>query len=318
MQLGQAVGDVRRSEWPRRGDPFDQLAGRLRAMNSQGAEHRTWTQAVPRGYGLGIVGVAVFAMGGVGDLLWHQVFGIETGIATLLSPIHLLLFTGIALILLAPFRAAWSSPEPPSAGLLGVLPALLSITLLTALVAFFFGYRSLFSIDLAFSAAEPVRSSQDQAPGLVGPVDAWAQDIQIKGIMAALVTSLIVVAPVLLMLRRWRLPFGAATILFLVVATIIVAVDGEAWENLLAAAAAGVAADTAIARLRPSPDRVGAFRAVGSFIPMAVIGFTFLAAVWRFRLGWPAELWTGTIFFGGLAGYALAFLMQPTPVPRQN
>ena len=283
------------------------------------AEHRTWTQAVPRGYGLGVVGVAVFAVGGVGDLLWHQVFGIETGIAALLSPTHLLLFTGIALILLAPFRAAWSSPEPPSAGLLGVLPALLSITLLTALVAFFFQYISLFSIDLAFSASAPVRSSQDQAPQLVGVFDAWAQDIQIKQIMAALVTSLILVAPVLLMLRRWRLPFGAATILFLVVATIIVAVDGfEAWENLLAAAAAGVAADTAIARLRPAPDRVGAFRAVGSLIPMAVIGCTLLAAVWRVRLGWPAELWTGTVFFGGLAGYALAFLMQPPPVRRQN
>ena len=86
------------------------------------------------------------------------------GIAALLSPTHLLLFTGIALILLAPFRAAWSSPEAPSAGLLGVLPALLSITLLTALVAFFFGYVSLFSIDLAFSASAPVRSSQDQRP----------------------------------------------------------------------------------------------------------------------------------------------------------
>jgi hypothetical protein len=268
-------------------------------VQTRRAEHGTWTQAVPRGYGLGVVGVAVFAVGGVGDLLWHQVFGIETG---------------IALILLAPFRAAWSSPEPPSAGLLGVLPALLSITLLTALVAFFFGYVSLFSIDLAFSAAEPVRSSQDQAPQLVG-----VQDIQIKQIMAALVTSLILVAPLLLMLRRWRLPLGAATILFQVVATIIVAVDGfEAWENLLGAAAAGVAADTAIARLRPAPDRVGGFRAVGSLVPMAVIGCTFLAAVWRLRLGWPAELWTGTIFFGGLAGYALAFLMQPTPVPRQN
>jgi hypothetical protein len=288
-------------------------------VQTRRAEHRSWTQAVPRGYGLGVVGVAVFAVGGVGDLLWHQVFGIETGIAALLSPTHLLLFTGIALILLAPFRAAWSSPEAPSAGLLGVLPALLSITLLTALVAFFFGYVSLFSIDLAFSASAPVRSSQDQAPQLVGVFDAWAQDIQIKQIMAALVTSLILVAPVLLMLRRWRLPFGAATILFLVVATIIVAVDGfEAWENLLAAAAAGVAADTAIARLRPAPDRVGAFRAVGSLIPMAVIGCTFLAAVWRVRLGWPAELWTGTIFFGGLGGYALAFLMQPAPVPRQN
>jgi hypothetical protein len=288
-------------------------------VQARRADHATWTQAVPRGYGLGLIGVAVFAVGGVGDLLWHQAFGIETGIAALLSPTHLLLFTGIALILLAPFRAAWSSPEPPSAGLLGVVPALLSITLLTALVAFFFQYGSLFSIDLAFSAPEPARSSQGQAPQLAGVFEAWAQDIQIKGIMAALSTSLLLVAPVLLMLRRWRLPFGAATILFLVVATLILAMEGfGAWENLLGAAAAGVAADAAIARLRPAPDRVGAFRAVGSLIPMAVIGCTFLAAVWRLRLGWPAELWTGTVFFGGLAGYALAFLMQPTPVPRQS
>jgi hypothetical protein len=241
------------------------------------------------------------------------------GIAALLSPTHLLLFTGVALILLAPFRAAWLSPEPPSAGLLGLLPPFVSITLLTALVAFFFQYSSLFSIDLAFSAAAPVRLPQGQPPQLVGVFDAWVQDVQIKGIMAALFTSLILVAPVLLMLRRWRLPFGAATTLIVVVATTIVALDNfEAWENLVGAAAAGVAADAAIARLRPSPDRVGAFRAVGSLVPMAMIGCTFLAAVWRLRLGWPAELWTGTVFFGGLAGYALAVLMQPTPVPRQS
>jgi hypothetical protein len=288
-------------------------------VQTRRSDQATWTQAVPRGYGLGLVGVAAFAVGGVGDLLWHQAFGIETGIAALLSPTHLLLFTGVALILLAPFRAAWSSPEPPSAGLLGLLPLFVSITLLTALVAFFFQYSSLFSIDLAFSASEPVRLPQGQPPQLVGVFEAWAADVQIKGIMAALFTSLLMVAPLLLMLRRWRLPFGAATTLFVVVATIIVALDDfRAWENLLGAAAAGVAADAAIARLRPSPDRVGAFRAVGSLVPMAVIGCTFLAAVWRLRLGWPAELWTGTVFFGGLAGYALAVLMQPTPVPRQS
>jgi hypothetical protein len=283
------------------------------------AEHRTWAQAVPRGYGLGLVGMAVFAVGGVGDLVWHQLFGIEQDLAALLSPTHLMLFTGIALILLAPFRAAWSSPEPPAAGLLGLLPALVSITLLTFLVAFFFGYVSLFAIDLAFSGAEPAEVSQGQAPGPVGVDEAAAENLQIRGIMAALLTSLILVAPVLLLLRRWRLPFGAATVLFVVVAAIIAAMDNfQAWENLVAAAAAGVAADAAIARLRPSPDRVGAFRAVGSLVPMAVIGCTFLAAVWRVRLGWPAELWTGTIFFGGLAGYALAFLMQPPPVPAPD
>ena len=289
----------------------------LWVVQTRRADHRTWTQAVPLGYGLGVVGVAVFAVGGVGDLLWHQIFGIETNIAALLSPTHLLLFLGVALILLAPFRAAWSTLEPPPANLLGVVPALLSITLLTALVAFFFQYSSLFSIDLAFSSVEFVRVPQGQPPQLAGVLEAWAEDIQKNGIMAALFTSLMLVAPLLLLLRRWRLPLGAATILFVVVAALIVALDDfRAWENLVAAAAAGVAADVAIARLRPAADRVGAFRAVGSLVPMAVIGCTFLAAVWRFGLGWPAELWTGTVFFGGLAGYVLAYLMQPPPVPR--
>lgn len=33
--------------------------------------------AVPLGYGPGLVGVAVFALGGVVDAVWHQVFGFE-------------------------------------------------------------------------------------------------------------------------------------------------------------------------------------------------------------------------------------------------
>jgi hypothetical protein len=294
-------------------------------VRTRRAAQDSWAQAVPQGYGLGVVGVAVFAVGGGGDLLWHQVFGIEQNLAALLSPTHLLLLTGIALILLAPFRAAWSAPQPPSAGRRGAVPAFLSITLLTALVAFFFGYNSLFSLptgELAGGPAEvvPFSHGQGQAPEPAGDVDVEgrAEDTQIRGIMAARSTSLILVAPVLRMLGRWRLVFGAATILFLVVATVIVTVHGfGAWESLLGAAAAGVAADAAIAGLRPSPDRMGAFRAVGSLIPMVVIGCTFLAAVWRSPFGWPAELWTGTVFFGGLAGYALAFLMQPAPVPRQ-
>jgi hypothetical protein len=87
------------------------LIGGIGLVQTRRADHLTWTQAVPLGCGLGLVGVTVFAVGGVGDLLGHPVFGIEQGIAPLLSPTHLLLFSGVALLLLAPFRAAWSSPE---------------------------------------------------------------------------------------------------------------------------------------------------------------------------------------------------------------
>lgn len=46
--------------------------------------------AIPAGYSLGLLGVIIFALGGLGDMWWHTVFGIERDVATLLSPTHLM------------------------------------------------------------------------------------------------------------------------------------------------------------------------------------------------------------------------------------
>ena len=40
----------------------------------------SWNKALPHGYGLSLIGVAFFALGGVGDLIWHTLFGIELNI----------------------------------------------------------------------------------------------------------------------------------------------------------------------------------------------------------------------------------------------
>jgi hypothetical protein len=53
------------------------------------SQARTWRAAIPSGYGATLAGAAVFAAGGVGDLIWHTFFGIERGVEALLSPIHL-------------------------------------------------------------------------------------------------------------------------------------------------------------------------------------------------------------------------------------
>src|SRR5687768_507759 len=36
-----------------------------------------WARALPRGYGLSLLGVVIFFVGAGGDMLWHEVFGIE-------------------------------------------------------------------------------------------------------------------------------------------------------------------------------------------------------------------------------------------------
>lgn len=55
-------------------------------------------RALPYGYGLALAGVLLFAAGGVLDLLWHTLFGIEADLDALLSPTHLKLALAAMLI----------------------------------------------------------------------------------------------------------------------------------------------------------------------------------------------------------------------------
>src|SRR5215218_6271425 len=154
---------------------------------------------VPAGYGLGLVGVAMFVAGGVADGVWHTMFGVEVGVAALLSPSHLLLLSGGLLMVTSPVRSAWSSPGLPArAPALALLPALWATTLTTAVVLFFFQYLS------AFVSRAPSMAGADGPEGLL---------TTIVGVASVLVTNVILVAPVLLLARRWRLPFGAVTLL---------------------------------------------------------------------------------------------------------
>src|SRR5215831_18761197 len=88
-----------------------------------------WRRALPAGYGLSFLGSLIFAAGGVGDILWHSLFGIERSIEALYSPTHLTLAVGSALIMSGPLRAAWRRPDGASSFTWRhQLPMLLSLT----------------------------------------------------------------------------------------------------------------------------------------------------------------------------------------------
>src|SRR5438552_3463864 len=69
---------------------------------------------LPTGYGLSLVGCALFGFGGVIDMFWHLRFGIEVSLQALISPPHLLLMSAVALIggLLADVVIRWLRPGP--------------------------------------------------------------------------------------------------------------------------------------------------------------------------------------------------------------
>lgn len=62
---------------------------------------------MPEGYGLSLIGVGLFLMGGVADLIWHSYLGIEANLSAEYGTPHLVLAAAGILITTGPLRAAW-------------------------------------------------------------------------------------------------------------------------------------------------------------------------------------------------------------------
>ncbi|GAC1390696.1 MAG: hypothetical protein NVS4B11_28030 [Ktedonobacteraceae bacterium] len=116
-----------------------------------------WRKAIAPGYGLSVLGVFIFATGGVLDMLWHIFFGIEVSIEILLSPTHLMLALGVVLIVTGPLRAAWLRFSVlKGSGWRTLLPAVLSVTLILSIFMLFTQYaHPLVNIWAARDASTP-------------------------------------------------------------------------------------------------------------------------------------------------------------------
>lgn len=268
-------------------------------------------EAIPAGYEWGVLGLFIFLVGVVGDFLWHSVFGIEQAGERLASPAHLLLFIGGLLTVTSPLRAAWTTQEVKAPSLRRFLPGLLSLTLTTTVIAFMLWHLWGFDSVQWLGAAQydQFRSQFTAAPQAARQLLFLAQ-ARVAG--AILVTNLVLLAPVLLMLRRWRVPFGSVTILFSVTAIFMAALR-EFWlvETVAIALLAGLAADILVRMLDPSPLRVFAYRIFATAVPFVVWSLYFIITHLRWGLTTSPELWVGGVFFTAVTGLTLSLLMVP-------
>ena len=259
-------------------------------------------QAAPVGYGLALVGIVLFAAGGVGDLLWHEVFGIEQNIDALFSPTHIVLFAGVALILSAPLRAAWTADPPATpASYRDFLPVTLSLALVATLCAFMFMYLGVFSYAVNVPTSANASTLRDGGVGFF-----WDSSV----IASFLVTTALTVVPVLLAHRRWRPPFGLALTVFGLLAVLSGAIDEFALpERIPAALLAGLAVDLLAAVLRPSPAEPRRFWLFGAVAPALLWSVVLAVLALTEGIGWPVEMWTGIVVWAGLLGLGIALLM---------
>jgi hypothetical protein len=271
-----------------------------------------WRLAAPRGYAEAPIGLAIFAAGGLGDAVWHELFGVEKDLAALVSPTHLLLFTGVTLLVTSPLRSAWRREDgrlAPSADEFA-LP-LLSVVLAVTMFSFITQGMSPFIEPLA------ARSHADALRSLARPDPPGAARVayvgQALGVAGFLVQTTLLVGALLPLLRRWRLPFGSVA-MFLMLNVGLQTAISELYWFVPAAALAGLAIDLLATRLLVGPSGpTWAFRTVAAALPLLLwsLYVAALALGVGGGLAWELELWSGTILVTGAVGLLLSFLVVP-------
>ena len=255
----------------------------------------TWRDAVPSGYELAVIGAVVFAFGGVFDAAWHTAFGIETSTDALLSPSHLILGTGIALMVSGPLVAAWR--RGARGDLLALLPAVLSLTALFSLFTFF----SLF--------AGPYASLIGQGPRPSGSTLE-------KTLLGMYLFSGLAVGMALVALRNRTLPIGSLTVMLGLNGIAMILMRGHTPVNIqvafsAVAIVAGIVGDLMLWRLRPSIDRVRELRAFAFLLPVAYFAIYLAVVIVMVGTGWTIHSLTGIVLLSGVIGLLLSFVFAP-------
>jgi len=270
---------------------------------------------LPVGYDLSLVGVFVFGMGGFADMIWHSLLGIEVSTQALLSPPHLVLFVGVLLIVTAPLRSAWAFTEAGSStpGFRAFLPALLSATELV-------GFTVFMNMELWGLGGTEHTQVDILRNARLGLTNMRARSLaETTNLAQILITTVLLIAPVLFLLRRWRLPFGSVTLMFTVVSLLMGGMLSYIIrypERVVAMMLAGLGIDLLVRQLRPSATRITPFRAFAFLAPVVLWGLHFLIVPWRAGgEGWSIELWAGITIMAGLTGLGLSLLIVPPEIP---
>jgi hypothetical protein len=249
-----------------------------------------------------VLGVVVFMTGGAADMVWHLIFGIEMDLEALLSPTHLLLALGGALMVSGPFRAARArSKNIPGSRWSMILSLALTVSVLT----FFTEYANPFGLPWPSGSLDVVGSLGTLGAGGAAVPDELGQ---ILGVTAILLQAGLLSGAALMVLGSRRLPFGALTLL-IGLNVGLAGVPHGYYLFIPAGVFAGLAADLMLRALTPM-GTVG-LRVFALAAPAALFALYFLTLGLAGGVSWPVELWSGAILLSGFGGFLISYLAYP-------
>jgi hypothetical protein len=284
--------------------------------------------AIPVGYGVALIGLGILTIAGPTDLIWHEIYGFEVGVDAIYSPPHLALFFGTLLVTSTGIRSMWAKADI-APDLKTFAPVILSAALFIGVAGFITMYLSAFMTNVTPTSDfwndlgnfNDVRSDQsiDVNSGLAGyGDDAWPYNFYSvsHGMASMIVTGLILLGPTLLIMRRWRVPFGAFTLIYTAFG-LHVNIMSEYRDIVLIVPLilAGLSADLLQQRLgtqrKDGRISLGGIRVAGTAIG-AVLWLSYYGVLALHKgIGWDPTIWVGALMVGIITAFGLAFLIAP-------
>ena len=269
--------------------------------------------AVPHGLIGASVGAVLFGISGLLDMGWHVKWGVEQNVAILFSPTHLGLMTSFFLLAFGPIRALWvdSSGTTGRLSLVNIAPAAISLGVVGTIFSVFLSFNSPFT---------PISDGGVFTTELPLPIPQLAQAFQLSQITGLLLFTVAIIGSMLLLVRRWDIPFGTLTATFAVTAvSVLVSVDFILKPLFLSLAIAGFVMDVAWSLFRRMPARRSGFRLFGFVSPLILWGTYIAFTIRGNNLVWEREFWTGTLVWTAIIGLGLsAILLPPRSTPASH
>lgn len=264
-----------------------------------------WTSALPAGYSFTLLGIVAFGLAGLGDFIWHTLFGIEAGLAALLSPTHLMLAAGGFLLVSSPLRAATrrlaNNAKP---GWKNLFPALLSATLILAVLMFFTEYaNTLFLPQLVAESPAPEAS------------ELFTHYVTAVGVTGVLIPAAFISGVSVFIIRRWTLPLGGL-MLIISGSGVLMALfhynDLTAYPpTLIPIVGGGLIAELAYAWLRPTAEREREMRVFAFIVPLVLYAVFFATLILTTGVWWSIHMWAGVPFMAGSVGLLMSLITAP-------
>lgn len=263
---------------------------------------------LPAAYRLPLWGIPLFFAGGVADLIWHSIFGVEERVEAVTSPTHMVIVLGIFLITSAPIRSALEARSGIRT-LAGQLPVL--FTLATWLEFVHLGTAYAFDPGAARIYAPP--NGILYSPDLFTNVTMVSYKVG-AGIAIVILQTFILMSFATWLVTNFRLAPGAFTIFLLLGNCMMAASIANQTPLAIIYAAmaltAGIATDIIIRQSRINPLEGPALHAFGFVVPIVYYAtyFAFTGAtggVW-----FSAPVIGGALGWAGLVGAGLTLLVR--------